>query len=152
MLARVEEWAQTTRSGDLAELEVLASLGGFATDHLGNGYCWPELDPDASAAIEAEGLGHPLIQAARRRVNDFTLSGAGRMVLVTGSNMAGKSSFLRTVGVNTLLAQAGAPVCAARLKMQPCRLSTSIQVTDAPEQGLSRFYAEVKRIRRILDE
>jgi hypothetical protein len=136
----------------LAELEVLASLGGFAADHLGNGYCWPELDPGASAAIEAEGLGHPLIQAARRRVNDFTLSGAGRMVLVTGSNMAGKSSFLRTVGVNTLLAQAGAPVCAARLKMQPCRLSTSIQVTDAPEQGLSRFYAEVKRIRRILDE
>jgi hypothetical protein len=135
----------------LAELEVLASVGGFAADTLDAGYCWPALTPDAHPVFAGTGLGHPLIPPARRRTNDFSLGEGGRLVLVTGSNMAGKSSFLRTVGVNALLAQAGAPVCATALTLVPCRLSTSIQITDAPEQGLSRFYAEVKRIRSILD-
>lgn len=136
----------------LAELEALASIGGFAADHLGHGYAWPVVAQSEGPAIDGEALGHPLFAEARRKTNDFRLAGGGHMVLVTGSNMAGKSSFLRTVGVNAILAQAGAPVCATRLALTPCRLSTSIQVTDAPEQGLSRFYAEVKRIRRILDE
>ena len=157
-VARLNDWrakhgAHVRRDLEaLAEVEVLASLGGFAADHLGSGYCWPELDAAAQPAIDGRELGHPLITASRRRTNDFTLAGNGQMVLVTGSNMAGKSSLLRTVGVNAILAQAGAPVCARSLRLQPCRLSTSIQVTDAPDQGLSRFYAEVKRIRRILDE
>ncbi len=158
--ARLEAWRQ--RHGRhvrqdldlLSELEVLCSFGGHAADHPTD--AWPTVEatngPDATPVFEATGLGHPLFAAAKRRVNDFTLPNGGHMVLVTGSNMAGKSSFLRTVGVNVVLAQAGAPVCATALTMRPCRLSTSIQVVDAPEQGLSRFYAEVKRIRRILDE
>jgi DNA mismatch repair ATPase MutS len=73
------------------------------------------------------------------------------LALVTGSNMSGKSSFLRTVGVNVLLARAGAPACARRLDLVACEPVTSVQVTDAPAEGMSRFYAEVKRIRGILD-
>ncbi len=136
----------------LAELEVLASVAGFAADTAGAGFTWPTLDADARPVFSGTALGHPLFPVDRRRTNDFTLEAGGRLTLVTGSNMAGKSSFLRTVGVNAILAQAGAPVCAASLTLVPCRLSTSIQITDAPEQGLSRFYAEVKRIRRILDD
>jgi hypothetical protein len=136
----------------LAEIEVLASVGGFAADTAGAGYTWPTLDAAARPVFTGTALGHPLFPAGRRRTNDFALDAGGRLTLVTGSNMAGKSSFLRTVGVNAILAQAGAPVCAASLTLVPCRLSTSIQITDAPEQGLSRFYAEVKRIRRILDD
>jgi len=133
----------------LAEVEVLSSIGGFAADH--PTFAWPRVTVDAPSPLSGEGMGHPLIPEARRRVNDFTHPGEGHLVLITGSNMAGKSSFLRTLGLNALLAGAGAPVCARALTLRPCALSTSIQVTDAPELGLSRFYAEVKRIRRILD-
>ena len=138
----------------LSEFEALCSIGAFAHDH--PGYIWPtvwssEQNP-GSPVFDGRGLGHPLIPASQRRCNDFSLDSGGRVVLITGSNMSGKSSFLRTVGVSVVLAQAGAPVCATALSLQVCELSTSIQVTDLPEQGLSRFYAEVKRIRRILDE
>ena len=134
----------------LAEIEVYGCIAGFAADH--PQFAWPTVDTHAARALEGEGLGHPLIPESRRKVNDFTHPGPGHLVLITGSNMAGKSSFLRTLGVNTILAQAGAPVCARRFTIRPAQLSTSIQVTDSPDQGLSRFYAEVKRIRRILDE
>lgn len=141
--------------GDLAELadiEALAAIGGFAADQ--SHFAWPTVrSVDAEGPpIEAEGVGHPLFAVESRVANDFTLPERGRLVLVTGSNMSGKSSFLRTLGINAHLAFAGAPVCARRLVMVRCAVSTSIQITDAPDQGLSRFYAEVKRIRRVLDE
>lgn len=137
---------------ELADIEALAAIGGFAADH--PDYAWPTVRPvDADGPpIDGEAIGHPLFDAARRVHNDFTLPERGRMLLVTGSNMSGKSSFLRTLGINTRLALAGAPACARRLSIVRCAPSTSIQITDAPEQGLSRFYAEVKRIRRVLDE
>lgn len=134
----------------LAEFEVLAAMGGFAWDH--PGYCRPEVRAEGLPVFSAEALGHPLISAKVRRHNDFTLRSGGRLVLITGSNMSGKSSFLRTVAVNALLARAGAVCCADRLEVVSPAMSTSIQVTDAPELGLSLFYAEVKRIKRILDE
>ena len=132
----------------LADFEVLCAMGGFAWDR--PGYAWPEVR-DGEPVLEAKGVGHPLIPVAVRRCNDFRMS-RGRLVLITGSNMSGKSSFLRTLGASVRLALAGAPVCADSFALTDCRLSTSIQVTDAPEQGLSLFYAEVKRIRTILEE
>ena len=134
-----------------AVLEALASVGGFAADH--PDYAWPVVAPaEAGEPVFAgQAVGHPLFAAATRRANDFTIEHGGELVLITGSNMSGKSSFLRTVGINTLLARAGTPACARALRMVPCDLSTSIQVTDAPAQGLSRFYAEVKRIRGVIE-
>ena len=132
----------------IADLEALCSIAGFAADH--PDYAWPEVDGRDDAPFDGVALGHPLFADATRRTNDFRIEAGGSMVLVTGSNMSGKSSFLRTLGTSIQLAQAGAPVCAARLAMRACRLSTSIQVTDAPGEGLSRFYAEVKRIAQVL--
>ena len=155
--ARLERWR--ARHGKrlradlaaLADFEALASVGGFAADH--PDYAWPVVAPaEAGEPVFAgQAVGHPLFAAATRRANDFTIEHGGELVLITGSNMSGKSSFLRTVGINTLLARAGTPACARALRMVPCDLSTSIQVTDAPAQGLSRFYAEVKRIRGVIE-
>ena len=133
----------------LAELEVLSGMAGYAADFPDSTF--PEVRESGDPVFAAEALGHPLFAESRRKTNDFALISGGRLVLVTGSNMAGKSSFLRTLGVNVLLAQCGAPVCARSLILTRCRPLTSIQITDSPEQGLSRFYAEVKRIRTVLD-
>ena len=132
----------------IADLEALCSVAGFAADH--PDYAWPEVHADDARPFVATGLGHPLFAEGGRRSNDFEVAHGGALVLVTGSNMSGKSSFLRTAGIAVKLAQAAAPVCATSLSMRACRLSTSIQVTDAPEEGLSRFYAEVKRIAGVL--
>lgn len=152
---RLEGWRG--RNGDrlradlaaLADLEALASMGALAHDHPDWAFASVHAD-DARPPIVAEQIGHPLFDPATRVRNDFTLSATGQLVLITGSNMSGKSSFLRTVGINAVLAQAGAPVCATALDLRACRVATSIQVTDDPGQGFSRFYAEVRRIAQIL--
>jgi DNA mismatch repair ATPase MutS len=153
--ARLERWRAThgkTLRRDLeilADFEALASVGAFAADH--PPYAWPSVRLDGvDPVLSGRGLGHPLFDHETRRTNDFVVPSAGRLVLITGSNMSGKSSFLRTVGVNTRLALAGAPVCADALEMLPTVLATSIQVTDAPAEGMSRFYAEVKRIAGVV--
>jgi hypothetical protein len=141
-------WLET-----VAELEAASALGAFA--YLHPEYCWPV--PAAAqgngeaAAVVARGLGHPLIAAAQRVTNDVELRGLGRIVLITGSNMSGKSTFLRTVGINVCLAQAGAPVCTASFEWTWVRLACCIRVDDSLEAGLSFFYAEVKRLKRLLD-
>ncbi|PIQ60436.1 MAG: hypothetical protein COV99_11750 [Bacteroidetes bacterium CG12_big_fil_rev_8_21_14_0_65_60_17] len=109
-----------------------------------------EDDPDTTL-LEADALGHPLIPPEERVSNDFALGGAGHVVLITGSNMSGKSTFLRTVGVNVVLARAGSAVAASRMMLRPCRLFTSINVSDSLGDGMSYFYAEVKRLRALLD-
>lgn len=138
----------------LAELEAASALGNFA--YLNPGYRWPsQLSPAGNgrpATIVAQGLGHPLIPAAQRVTNDLHLWGVGHILIVTGSNMSGKSTFLRTLGINTCLAQAGAPVCAASFEWNWVRISCCIRVDDSLEAGLSFFYAEVKRLKRLLDE
>jgi DNA mismatch repair ATPase MutS len=137
----------------LAELEAASALGTFA--YLHPGYCWPS--PAAAqgngeaAAVVAQALGHPLIAAPERVTNDIELRGLGRIVIVTGSNMSGKSTFLRTLGINVCLAQAGAPVCAASFEWTWVRPACCIRVDDSLEAGLSFFYAEVKRLKRLLD-
>ena len=141
----------------LAELDAAASLATFA--HLHPDYLWPTLqhtgtdgheDGDAPRLV-AEGLAHPLIPAGVRVANNITFQGRGRIFLVTGSNMSGKSTFLRTIGLNTCLAQAGAPVCATAFRWSLVRIGSCIRVDDSLDGGLSFFYAEVKRLKTILD-
>ncbi len=105
----------------------------------------------ASACFRAQGLGHPLLPAERKVVNDFALQQTGQMVIITGSNMSGKSTFLRTLGVNLCLAYAGAPVNARRLQTGLFRLFTCIRVNDSVTEGYSYFYAEVRRLKALLN-
>lgn len=139
----------------LAEIDAACALANFS--HLHPDYAWPTLSnpttdqPAPSALINAERLGHPLLPPDSRISNDFRLEGLGSIHLITGSNMSGKSTFLRTVGLNLCLAQAGAPVCASRFEWTWSRLACCIRIDDSLDQGLSFFYAEVKRLKAILD-
>lgn len=136
----------------LAEVEATSACATFA--YLNPSYTWPTFVTGAQelgVSLDTKLLGHPLIPAPHRVNNDAVLQGQGRLWLVTGSNMSGKSTFLRTIGVNTCLAQAGAPVCAERFEWTWVRLRCCIRVEDSIEQGLSHFYAEVKRLKVILE-
>lgn len=134
----------------LFELEALASLANLGA--LNPEYSFPSVQRGASAPpFTAAALGHPLLRDQERVCNDFTLTELGEVALITGSNMAGKSTFLRTVGVNLALAYAGGPVNAVRLETSLFRLFTCIKVSDSIADGISYFYAEVKRLRRLLD-
>ena len=130
----------------LAEVEAAAALATFA--YLHPDYVWPT--PASSVGVRSERLGHPLIPPTTRVSNDITLEGVGTIQLITGSNMSGKSTFLRTVGINVCLAQAGAPVCAQTFIWSWSRLACCIRVNDSLDAGLSFFYAEVKRLKTIL--
>jgi hypothetical protein len=131
----------------LGEVEALASLAGFAFEQ--PAFAWPDLA--AEPVLEGKALGHPLLAADRRVGNDVTLAGPGRALVVTGSNMSGKSTLLRALGVNALLAYAGAPVCATAMRIGPARIATSMRIEDSLEQGVSHFYAELRRLKRVLD-
>lgn len=139
----------------LAEVEAASALAAFA--YLHPPYAWPTpLTPGgshdgAAASLRAGQLGHPLIPARTRVGNDVRLSGLGSIQLITGSNMSGKSTFLRTIGINLCLAQAGAPVCASGFEWTWSRLVCCIRIDDSLDAGLSFFYAEVKRLKAILD-
>ncbi len=131
----------------LGELEALASLATYAGEH--PDFAWPEVD-DGPARLEAEGLGHPLIDAKKRVVNDTSLPAPGRAYLVTGSNMSGKSTFLRSLGLGTVMAFAGLPVCAKRASFARMETWTSMRVGDALDQGMSHFMAELMRLRSVV--
>ena len=139
----------------LAEVEATSALATFAALH--PSYRWPvslPSDPQRNGAqsrLSAKNLAHPLIPETHRVSNDLALETLGTILLVTGSNMSGKSTFLRTLGMNLCLAQAGAPVCAALFEWTWVRLATCIRVDDSLEAGLSFFYAEVKRLKSLLD-
>jgi len=135
------------------ELEALCSLANFA--YLNPDFTMPELVTETDAekgtpVFEAVGLGHPLIAAERRVVNDFRAETPGQIVMITGSNMAGKSTFLRTLGINLCLAYAGGPVNAARLRTRLFEVYACIKVSDSLADGYSYFYAEVRRLRGLL--
>ena len=101
--------------------------------------------------FQATVLGHPLIDTSKRVSNDVTLEGPGHALVVTGSNMSGKSTLLRAIGINAVLANAGAPVCAQSLVLGQLRVATSMRVSDSLEEGTSRFYAELKKLKLVLD-
>jgi hypothetical protein len=134
------------------ELEALVSLANFAWLH--PEYCIPEFRSSGEigdAVFVAREMGHPLIPCDRKVTNDFKLGGDKRIAIITGSNMAGKSTFLRTVGINLVLAYAGGPVSAASLRCSFFRVFACIKVSDSLADGLSYFYAEVKRLKALLD-
>ncbi|OAN64339.1 hypothetical protein A8B79_13445 [Balneola sp. EhC07] len=132
------------------ELEALNSMANFA--FLNGDYSFPTFDKDTGALFKAEELGHPLIPEDQKVANDFEVYPGKDLFLITGSNMAGKSTFLRTVGINLVLAYSGAPANARSLNTGLYRIFTSINVNDSLGDGLSHFYAEVKRLRELLDE
>ncbi|MBO6572578.1 MAG: hypothetical protein JJ958_09035 [Balneola sp.] len=132
------------------ELEALNSMANFA--FLNDGYSFPTFIKDTDALFTAEDLGHPLILENQKVANDFEVYPGKDLFLITGSNMAGKSTFLRTVGINLVLAYSGAPTNAKSLNTGLYRIFTSINVNDSLGDGLSHFYAEVKRLRELLDK
>ncbi len=137
----VREWVDVA-----GEFEALSSLAGYSYEHPGDPF--PEL-VDGPASFVANELGHPLIPAAKCVRNSVSIDGATRVLLISGSNMSGKSTLLRTVGINTVLAMAGAPVRARNLRMTPLQIGASIRVNDSLHEGSSRFYAEITRLRAI---
>ena len=132
----------------LGEAEALAALAGLLHDH--SSWILPAIDPQGER-YEAELLGHPLLPDAVRVRNDVTLGPPGTFLLVTGSNMSGKSTLLRAIGVNAVLAQAGGPVCADALTLPPVILWTSVRVQDSLERGVSLFMAELQRLKLVVD-
>jgi len=152
-LLRLEQWqrdAGPQARGWLAALgrfEALAALAGLKFEQ--PGWCFPVVDA-AADRFAAQALGHPLIPDGQRVSNDVELGPAGTFLLVTGSNMSGKSTLLRSIGVNAVLAQAGGPVAAAALRLPPVTLATSILVEDSLAEGVSFFMAELRRIQKIV--
>ncbi len=132
----------------VGEFEALCSLAGYAYERPQDPF--PEL-LEGAARFEGEGLGHPLIPEARNVRTDLLLADEPRVLIVSGSNMSGKSTLLRTLGVNTALALAGAPVRARRLRLTPLQVGASIRIQDSLQAGASRFYAEITRLRQIVD-
>ncbi|HTD73967.1 MAG TPA: hypothetical protein VK652_10610, partial [Steroidobacteraceae bacterium] len=141
--AVIDSWLET-----LGEFEALLSLAQYAFEQSGDTF--PEF-LDGAPAFKATALGHPLIPAAVRVCNDVDISHPTRVLLVSGSNMSGKSTLLRTVGINTVLAMAGAPVRAKRLQLTPLQIGASIRINDSLHEGSSRFYAEITRLRRLFE-
>jgi len=131
----------------IAEFEALSSFGNL---HCNNPeWAFPQIHHEA--VLEGEALGHPLIHRDKRVCNDIAVPTDGHIKLVTGSNMAGKSTFLRTAGLNILLAMAGAPACARRLALPPLQVYTSMRTQDALHESTSSFYAELKRLKLIIE-
>jgi len=135
------------------ELEALSSLANIA--YLNPLYTFPKINDDRpdqpGVVLQAVKLGHPLIPDNEKVCNDFSLETMGAIDIFTGSNMSGKSTFLRSVGINLVLAQAGGPVNAEYLETRPWRLHTCIKITDSVTDGISYFYAEVKCLKGLLD-
>jgi hypothetical protein len=148
----VREWLLIS-----GEFEALASLSAYRYEHPSDPF--PEIDAAGSrhAAYDGEALGHPLLPAARMVRNDVHLGRRGsagsapQLLVVSGSNMSGKSTLLRTVGINAVLAFAGAPVRARRLHVSPLRIGATLRIQDSLQEGRSRFYAEISRIRELAD-
>jgi len=133
----------------VGEFEALLALAGYSYEHPSDPL--PELIEMAGGRFEAEGISHPLMPESQAVRNDLELGGGQRLLIVSGSNMSGKSTLLRAVGLNTVLAWAGAPVRATRLRISPLHLGASIRVLDSLQDGRSRFYAEITRLREIVD-
>lgn len=156
LVVRLERWR--SRFGDalggwldmVGETEAAAALATLAHDN--PGWCFPRRQVESSApTLRATGLGHPLIAPSVRVDNDVTVGPPGTLLLVTGSNMAGKSTLLRAIGLNTVLSEAGGPVCARTFESPHVRLYTSIRVQDSLEHGVSYFMAELQRLKLIAD-
>ena len=130
------------------EIEALLSLASYSFEHPGDPF--PEI-AETAPEFAADDLGHPLLPLASCVRNDVRLGGEKQVLLVSGSNMSGKSTLLRAIGINAVLAMAGAPVRASRLRLSPLQVGASIRINDSLQEGSSRFYAEITRLRQIFD-
>lgn len=139
----ISEWLET-----VGELDALCSLGTFAYNH--PQYTYPELTEKPFCFLATQ-MGHPLMPASQCVKNDATIPSRPFFLIITGANMAGKSTYLRTIGVNYLLACIGAPVYCERLKLHPNQLITSLRTSDSLSDNESYFFAELKRLKRIID-
>ena len=133
---------------EVGEFEALVSLSGFAYEH--PTYVFPEFE-ETGPLFDAEGLAHPLLPAAHAIANDVNLNSTTQTMILSGPNMAGKSTFIRSIGVSAVLAQCGAPVRAQRLRLSRLTVAASICVLDSLAGGMSRFYAEIHRVKLITD-
>ena len=155
MLDRLERWHARHAGAvpgwirTMGELEVLAALGGLLHDH--PDWTFPELTNDPESGIRASALGHPLVDPRRCVRNDVDLPSAGCLLLVTGSNMAGKTTLLRAIGVNQILALSGGPVAAERFATRTLLPWYTMRVRDSLDRGVSYFLAELKRLKQVVD-
>ncbi len=140
---QVRGWLRT-----VGEFEALGSLAAYRYEHPDD--VWPEI-VEGPGRFEAAGLGHPLIAASRLVRNDVRLSPDMQLLVVSGSNMSGKTTLLRTVGINAVLALAGAPVRASRFRLAPVSVGATLRIEDSLQEGRSRFFAEITRIRALVD-
>jgi hypothetical protein len=155
VLAGLERWK--ARSGAdvrtwlkaLGEVEALAALAALKADH--PDWSFPEVTEEGEAGLRALDLGHPLVPPERCVGNDVDVGPPGSFVFLTGSNMSGKSTLLRAVGLNAVLAQAGGPVSARRLEMTPLAVHTSMRTADSLVRGVSQYMAELHRIRQVVE-
>lgn len=141
--ARIGAWIES-----VGEIEALASLASFAYEQ--PSFAMPRIVSEGPM-FDAVALGHPLIPADRRVTNDLRLDPTLRLLVVSGSNMSGKSTMMRSVGVAAVLAMAGGPVCAQSLTIAPAAVGASIRIADSLQENASRFYAEILRIRQVLE-
>lgn len=132
----------------VAEIDALISLANLSNNQPGFNY--PKIH-EGDFCFHAKKLGHPLLLASKRVDNDFEINGWSKVIIVTGANMAGKSTFLRTVGVNLILGRLGAPVCAEEITLTPIDIYTNMRTTDSLLKDESYFFSELKRIKGVLD-
>jgi len=150
----LEKWKQRNKHNinewfdAIGELEALHSLAGLSFNH--PQWCFPTFKED-HFYIQGNNIGHPLIYAGKRVNNDIAMNSREELMLITGSNMAGKSTYLRSIGVNTVLAMAGAPVCATVFVLSPVQIISSMRIADNLEESTSTFYAELKKLKAIID-
>jgi DNA mismatch repair ATPase MutS len=141
--AAVRSWLRV-----IGEIEALLCFATYSYEHRDDPF--PEF-VEGAACFDGTEIGHPLIPAGTSIRNNVRLTDGRQVFLVSGSNMSGKSTLLRTIGVNAVLAMAGAPVRAQRLRLTPMQVGASIRVNDSLQEGSSRFYAEIKRLRKLFD-
>jgi hypothetical protein len=141
--SRIGDWIEA-----VAEIEALSSMASFAFEH--PSYAMPEI-VTPGPRFDARDLGHPLIPADRRVTNGISLDETLRLLVVSGSNMSGKSTMMRSVGIAAVLAMAGAPVCASASRLSTMQVGASIRIADSLQENASRFYAEILRIRQVLE-
>ena len=139
--SHVAAWLRT-----VGEFEALGSLAAYRYEHPADPF--PDIVDD-EGTFDGIALGHPLIADAQMVRNDVQLAGAPRLLVISGSNMSGKSTLLRTVGINTVLAMTGAPVRAASLRLTPLAIGATLRIQDSLQEGRSRFYAEITRVRAL---
>ena len=140
----IENWFES-----IGEIEALSSLANLSFNH--PDWNFPSV-VDEHFKLEMKEAGHPMIDESKRVCNDYEMRGPGVVHIVTGSNMAGKSTFLRTIGVNIVLALSGAPVCAKQMLVSNVEVNTSMRIKDSIEENESSFYAELKRIQQVLEK